>query len=781
VTYPAHWEADVVLADGGTVHVRPIRPDDADRLRAMHGRLSTETVYMRFFAMVRTLSARDVERFTTLDHDERVALVAVLRDELIGVVRYARVGETDAEVAVVVEDAHQGRGLGPVLLEHLSAAAEERGVERFTATVLPNNRRMLDVFTSAGFEIERHLADGYIELSYPIRRTAASVSVSRAREHRAEAQSVARLLSPKAVAVLGASREPGAAGHEVFVSLLRSGFQGPVYPVNPAASHVASVAVHADIRDVPDDVDLAVIALPAEQVLDAVRACVEKRVRGLVVVSGGFSDAGEEGHARLAEVVRAARDGGIRLIGPNAMGVVNTDPSVSLHATFARGHALPGRVGIFSQSGALAGTVLAETSRRSLGLSTFVSIGDRADVSGNDLLQYWQDDDRTEVVLLHLQGFGNPRKFGRIARAVGRKKPVVALKSGRGARDVAVDALFRTAGVIRVDTLDHLFETAQLLALQPLPAGPRVGIVGTSSALAALAADACSSVGLVVSTILDLGALASAADLATALKQVSGSGEVDALLAVVTPHADEEGMARALRDLQPGIPLLASFLGFEGVPPELAVPEGVEAAGRGSVPSYTSPESAAFALSRAVAYAQWRATPEGAVPARRAFAVSLPEDLPRDGSWLPDPSGVLEPFGLSPAPGPEGVAVVVRLVQDLAVGPLVSLRLGGPVADLLADPVTRTVPLTDLEAQELVTGLRGASLLASTEGVERLLHSLGHLADLLPEVAEVVLDPVWVSSAGTTVGSARVRLLPPERDPESLARQLVGEGADQLR
>jgi acetyltransferase len=804
VTYPEHWEADVVLADGGTVHVRPIRPDDAERLRAMHGRLSPETVYMRFFSMVRTLSARDVERLTNVDHDERVALIALLRDEMIGVARYARLPAThDAEVAVVVEDAHQGRGLGPVLLEHLTVAAGERGVERFTASVLPGNRRMLDVFTSFGFDITRQLAEGYVELSYPIRRTAASVSVSRAREHRAEAQSVARLLSPKAVAVIGASREPGTPGHEVFRSLLRSGFQGPVYPVNPAASHVGSVPAYADVRDVPDDLDLAVVALPAEQVLEAVEACARKRVRGLVVVSGGFADAGPEGRARLAAVVRAARDGGMRLIGPNAMGVVNTDPAVSLHATFARGHARPGRVGVFSQSGALAGTMLGEAAARRMGLSTFVSIGDRADVSGNDVLQYCQADPRTDVVVLHLQGFGNPRKFGRIARDVGRTKPVVALKSGRGERDVAVDALFHHAGVIRVDTLAQLFETAQLLAVQPLPAGRRVGVVGTSSALAALAADACRSVGLEVLPLspglqeqlgvdeaanpVDLGPLTTADELGRALALVAGSGEVDALLAVVTPGPDDEGTARALVSLQPGIPVLASYLGAEGVPAGLAVPDGVEEAGRGSVPSYASPESAALALSRAVAYAEWRACPEGAVPAldldpEPARAATAALDW--DGGWVSDPTVVLSPYGLAQVEEPaEGTQVVVRLVQDPAVGPLVSLRLGGPVADLLADPVTRTVPLTDLDARDLVAGIRGAALLdgLDTDALQDLLHRVCRLADDLPEVAELVLDPVVVAKEGAQVVRAAVRLLPPGPDPEQWARQLVGRGADQLR
>jgi acyl-CoA synthetase (NDP forming)/RimJ/RimL family protein N-acetyltransferase len=871
VTYPAHWEADVVLADGGTVHLRPIRPDDADRLREMHSRLSADTVYMRFFSMVRILPARDVERLTTVDHDDRVAIIALLRDEMVAVVRYDRMpGTTEAEVAVVVEDAHQGRGLGPLMLEHLAAAGEERGLERFLANVLPSNRRMIEVFRSAGFAVERAMADGYIELVYPIHQTPASLSVSRAREHRAEARSVARLLAPQAIAVIGASREPGTAGHEVYRSLVTHGFQGPVYPVNPAAPHVLGARTYADVRDVPDDVDLAVIAVPAAQVLGAVQACADKRVRGLVIVSGGFQDAGEEGRARLAEVVKAARDGGMRLIGPNAMGVVNTDPEVSMHATFAVGHAQPGRVGMFSQSGALAGTVLAFLDRLSLGLSSFVSIGDRADVSGNDLLQYWQQDPRTDVVLLHLQGFGNPRKFARIAREVGRSKPVVALKSGRGAGDVAVDALFQSAGVIRVDTLVQLFETGLLLAHQPLPEGNRVGIVGTSSALAALAADSCRSLDLDVVTLspelqvqllalagttetanpVDLGPLAEPDQLATALRLVAESGEVDALLVLVTPHSRDAEQGAAVLAAAGGVPVLASFLGHDGVHPALSLGE------KGSVPSYASPESAAMALARAVAYSRWRSRPQGVVPpvlADAEAARALVDGLPHDGAWIAEASALLGSYGLDTWPtaraatideavraaeavgwpvalkhpddrwrnrvdvgavrlavdsaqqladeweslqkvvgptdllvqpmAPTGVSTVIRLVQDPAVGPLLSLRLGGVAADLLADPLTRTLPLTDLDAADLVRGIRGASLLEGhdTAALEQVLHRVARLAEDLPEVAEVLLDPVLVGRDGVTLLHAGVRLLPPGVDPERMPRRLVGESASHLR
>ena len=561
---PGDWEADVVLNDGGTAHLRPIRPDDADRLREFHSRLSQQTVYNRFFAYHPTLSDADVARFTTVDHVDRVALVATLHGQIIGVVRYDRLpGADEGEVAFVVQDAHQGRGLGPVLLEHLAAAARERGVVRFTADVLPTNRAMLGVFKSAGYQVRRALGDGYVELSFPIQQTGTSLEVMRDREHRAEARSVQRLLRPTSVAVVGASREPGAPGHEVLRSLLAHGFEGPVFPVNPAAAHVSGVRAYADVRDIPDPVDLAVVAVPAPEVADVVRACSDKDVRGLVVVSGGFADGGPEGRARLEEVVHLARDGGMRLIGPNAMGVVNTDPAVRLHATFASGSPLPGSVGVFSQSGALAGTFLQEAARRQLGLSAFVSIGDRADVSGNDLLQHWRADERTEVVVLHLRGFGNPRKFARIAREVGRTKPVVALKSGRGQGDAAVSALFASAGVVRVGSLAQLFETAQLFALQPMPAGRRVAVVGTSNALAALAADACREAGLEVPELpedvrvrlraltgttetanpVDLGPVAGAEELTAALDVLTGSGQVDAVLAVVVPppHAGAGG------------------------------------------------------------------------------------------------------------------------------------------------------------------------------------------------------------------------------------------------
>ena len=880
--YPRRWEADAVLTDGGTVHLRPILPEDADRLQAFHSRLSKETVYNRFFAYRPVLSDADLARFTQVDHRDRVALVATLNDAIVGVVRYDRFpGSQDAEVAFVVEDGHQGRGLGPLLLEHLAGAARERGITGFTADVLPTNRAMLGVFRTAGYTTARKLTEGYVELTFSISQTGTSLEVMRDREHRAEARSVQRLLAPRSVAVVGASRERGTPGHELLRSLLRNGFEGPVFPVNPAAAHVSGVKAYADVRDIPDDVDLAVIAIPAPEVAAAVRACAAKGVRGLVVVSGGFADAGEEGRARLDEVVQLARAGGMRLIGPNAMGVVNTDPAVRLHATFAAGSPPAGTVGVFSQSGALAGTFLAETERRGLGLSSFVSIGDRADVSGNDLLQHWRADERTEVVLMHLQGFGNPRKFARIAREVGRSKPVVALKSGHGQGDIAVDALFASAGVVRVGSLAQLFSTAQLFAYQPLPAGRRVGIVGNSNALAVMAADACRSAGLEVPELpealrarlraltgttetanpVDLGPFAGPSELAGALDVLLTGGLVDAVLAVVVPppNAHDTSLGEQLGAVLTAsgggpLPLLASFLGTDGVPPALAVAGPSGGPGRGSVPSYASPESAVLALSRAVAYAQWRAEPEGTVPDLDRLdpvgAQAALQGLPLDGSWLSqadaarllafvgvdvwptalvaDPEAAVEaaervgwPVALKasderwrhrldvgavvlgldgaddlrrawaeiasvagvgaayvqPMAAP-GVSTVVRLVQDPSAGPLLSLRLGGVALDLLVDPVTRTLPLTDRDAAGLVRAVRGSELMTGERGtgdvaaLEELLLRVAALADLLPQVAELVLDPVLVQRRGAVPLHAGVRLLPPGSDPERGPRRL---------
>ncbi len=521
--YPAHWEADVVLRDGGTARIRPITPDDAGRLVRFYERVSDEAKYYRFFAPHPRLSDKDVHRFTHHDYDDRVGLAATVGDDFLATVRYDRVDEHGrpaarpgpggggapradrAEVAFLVEDAHQGRGLASALLEHIAAVARERGIRRFEAEVLPANRKMIKVFTDAGYSQRRSFADGTVHLTLDLEPTAASLAVMRAREQRAEARSVQRLLAPRSVAVVGAGRGPGGAGREVLGRLRAGGFTGPLYAVNHAlpegTTELAGVPAHRSLRGIPGPVDLAVLAVPAEQVDRVLTDCGEHGVQGLVVLSAGHT---EEAQRAL---VRRARSYGMRLIGPGAFGVLNTAEDIRLNASPAPYLPPPGRVGIFTQSAAIAIAVLDELEGSGAGLSTFISAGNRADVSGNDALQFWDEDPATDVVLMYLESLGNPRKFTRLARRTAAAgKPVVVVRGGRhsgGAlpsghlvpathtpEDTAA-ALIRQAGVIEAGTVTELVDTGVLLAGQPLPTGGRVAVLGNAEALGLIAHDAC--------------------------------------------------------------------------------------------------------------------------------------------------------------------------------------------------------------------------------------------------------------------------------------------------
>jgi acyl-CoA synthetase (NDP forming)/GNAT superfamily N-acetyltransferase len=639
--YPQHWEADVLLADGGVVHLRPSGPADADQIRAMHSRMSSRTLYLRYFSAVSELSDKQVAIFTDVDHVNSVGLVAVLGGQLIAAGTYHRnrTGDLDAaEVAFVVEDAHQRRGLGSILLEHLAAAAQERGIRRFTAEVLSENNQMVRVFIDAGYSVSREYDSGVVDLVFDIGPTDKSRAVITSREHRAEARSIARLLSPRSIAVIGASAEPTKLGHAVLLNLLRGNFSGPVFPVNPDSVSVQGVRAYASVTDIPDPVDLAVVTVPAATVAEVVESCRVKGVHGLVVMTAGFADKGVDAgdldgagaQRRMVEVARAA---GMRVLGPNCLGMINTDSDVRMNATLAPVVPPPGRIGFFCQSGALGIAILADAAKRGLGLSTFVSAGNRADVSGNDLLQYWHGDDRTEVVLLYLESFGNPRKFARLARVLARTKPVIAVKSGRHSRvtpglaassaqlsDVVVATLFEQSGVIRTPGLTTAFDVAQLLSTQPVPAGNRVGIVGNSSALGVLAVDFCLDAGLQVTddTPIDLGVDVSAEGLAAAVRAAVHRPDIDALVVAWVPPVAIPGdtHAVALRDAVAGspVPVVTTFLAVDGLMEHLAVMDADGRAGRGSVPSYSSLERAVSALSYAVRYGTWLARPPGDIP-----------------------------------------------------------------------------------------------------------------------------------------------------------------------
>ncbi len=808
--FPPHWEADVVIADGGTVHIRPIEPADAEALVAFHSRLSTRTRFLRYFSAYPRIPERDLHRFTHVDHHDRVALLALLGNEIIAVGRYEREpGTAEAEVAFVVADAHQGRGIGSVLLEHLAAAARESGIMRFNAVVLAENNAMLRVFRDAGYQPTRHLEYGEVTLEFDIDETALTEQVMREREQHAEARSIRRLLFPSSIAVIGASNDEAKIGNLVFRNLLRTGFEGTLFPVNEQARHVAGVRAYPSVADVPDPIDLAVICVPADAVPPVVEQCATKGVHGLVVITGGFGERGDDaGRDAQRALVVAARHHGMRIVGPNCLGVINTDPAVRLNASLAPLSPLAGRAGFFCQSGALGVAVLGEAARRGLGVSAFVSAGNRADVSGNDLLQYWETDDSTDIALLYLESFGNPRKFARLARRLARHKPIVAVKSGRGldqlgrlpkglrhtsveVPDVSVQALFESSGVVRVDTLGELFDVALLLVAQPLPEGDRVAVVSNSTAVGVLVADACASEQLVLTSMVDVGVDAAPEAFGAAVRDAAAADDVDSIVAVFVPPLQRiapDHYALGLRAAggQAQKPVVSTFLGFDGVPGALAEP-GEHAPARGSVPSYPTPERAVRALAKAVRYAQWRRLQPSEVPQfdvdRQAARALVEKALASANGLDADAAAQLLGYygiGVTAAHAP-GIEVVLGVHDDRSFGAIVSFGIGGVATDLLGDRAYAIVPLTSAAADELIRAPRAAPLLSGYGGAEPanlaaladVVLRVSALADDLPEVAECSLA-ASATPGGVVVHEARIDVAQPAARVDTGPRRLRG-------
>lgn len=684
--YPDHWEADVVLRDGGTARIRPITTDDAERLVSFYEQVSDESKYYRFFAPYPRLSAKDVHRFTHHDYVDRVGLAVTVGGEFIATVRYDRIDATgrpasapadEAEVAFLVQDAHQGRGVASTLLEHIAAVARERGIRRFAAEVLPANTKMIKVFRDAGYTQQRSFEDGSVHLTLDLEPTAESLAVQRAREQRAEARSVQRLLAPGSVAVIGAGRTPGGVGRTVLRNLLGAGFAGRAYAVNSAFAAdqdtIDGVPAHRSLGEIGEPVDLAVVAVPADRVPEAVADCGEHGVQGLVVLSAGYAEWGAEGRERQRELVRQARSYGMRIIGPNAFGIINNAEAVRLNASLAPERPASGRIGLFTQSGAIGIALLSGLYRRGAGLSTFISAGNRADISGNDFLQYWYDDPDTDVALLYLESLGNPRKFTRLARRTAAVKPVVVVKGARHSGstppghavpvsripDATVSALMRQAGVIRVDTVTEMVDAGLLLADQPLPAGGRVAILGNSESLGLLTYDVCLAEGLRPRPPVDLTTSATPQDFRDALAGALADGDCDAVIVTAIPWVGEDGeaesgdgevlatalhaaaaagpaklvavvhveigglaeaLAAATSTVAQRRPAARPFTAAQEAPaPPPATddpaPEASDAprpAGR--IPAYPAAERAVRALAEAVRYAQWRR--QAAVPGK---------------------------------------------------------------------------------------------------------------------------------------------------------------------
>jgi acetate---CoA ligase (ADP-forming) len=713
-TYPREREADVVLRDGSTLHVRPVRAEDADAIRVFLESLSPQSIGFRFFGVPNLDWA--TKWSVNVDYADRFAMVAVSGETpaIVAHAAYVRANRSRAEVAFLVSDAWQGRGISTILLAHLASIAEQHGIHTFTAEVLPHNHKMIEVFRQSGFPVEMRSGPDAIAIEFPTSLSSDAVARFEERERIAAVAAVKSFLAPNAVAVIGASRKRGTVGGEILRNLLSSEFEGAVYAVNDHADVVQSLPAYKSIADVPGPAELAVVVVPAVHVCGIARECAQAGVRSLLVISAGFREAGEEGAARQQELVEICRSSGMRLIGPNCLGVLNTHPDVRLNATFAPHPAVPGRIGFLSQSGGLGIAIIEAAGRLGLGLSSFVSVGNKADLSGNDFLQYWEQDPSTDVALLYLESFGNPRKFSRLAPRVARHKPILAVKSGRsaaGARatsshtgalisasDITVDALFDQAGVIRTDTLHELFNVAALLTKQPVPKGDRVAIVTNAGGPGIMCADACQAHGVEVPELssdvrerlakflppassvgnpIDMIATASAEDYKRTIQTLTDADACDAILAIfVPPLVTQAGdVARAIAEVAEGahgVPIAAVFMTSEGIPSELGE-------GKTEVPGYEFPEDAARAIALAARHGRWRAREKGNTPIlsdaqpERAAAV-ISQQLASGAEWLSPVrvAELLECYGLPLAQ--------TRVARDIDEAVQFAAELARPVA-----------------------------------------------------------------------------------------------------
>jgi len=878
-------ESDVALRDGSTVHIRPVTGEDREAIRSLVGSMSPDSLYFRGCGLV----SQDWLSDWAVDTDavDRFGLVvtAGLPPAIVAHAGYVRVDKHRAEVAFEVADALHGHGIGTLLLGQLAALAAEQGIDTFVASVLMSNRKMLEVLTDSGFPLTTTTDGGMIEISLPTTLSADVLAAFDRRQHTASLGAVRSFLRPASVAVVGASRRPGSIGGVLIRNLIGGGFKGRVYPVNPHARSILDIRAYRSVLDIPEVPELAVVAVPAATVVPVAEECAQRGVRALLVISSGFSEVGEEGAERQRALFGICRRSGMRLIGPNCLGLLNDDPEVRLNATFARRVAPAGRVALMSQSGGVAIALMDVAADLGLGLSSFVSVGNKSDISGNDLLEYWEDDPATGLIALYLESFGNPRRFARVARRVSATKPILAVKSGRtpagsraasshtaallSAADVTVDALFRQAGVIRADTLGELLDTAALIGTQPLPQGSRVAIVTNGGGPGIMCADSCQASGLdvvelpaplrerlagivpehaAVGNPIDMTAAATARHYGAVVEGLTSMHASDAIITLFVPvlgtEAADVAEAVDIAAEAASIPVASVIMG--------AQPEATGSLRPRGAARFRLPEDAVQALAQAVQHQRWLARPAGTVAEPKGCLPEqakqlIDEALVPEPGWLSpaDQHALLDCYGIpsvrtefaatvdaavaiasclggrvalkASAPGlvhksdaggvlldlhgreaiataarrirksvseagyeldgfvvqqmaPAGVELLVGVVHDPSFGPVIACGAGGTTAELLKDVAVRITPLTDIDASELVRSLRTFPLLDGYRGAPRLdiaavedvLLRVSAMVERHPEIAELDLNPLIVTSAGAYVSDARIRLHVPE-------------------
>ena len=881
-----------LLIDGSTIEIRPAAPQDEDAVREMHAALSPQNAYLRFFSLSPLNAEREAHRVCREPSPDHVSLLAWLGGELAGVAGYESAGTPgSAEIAFAVPDHLHHLGIATLLLEHLVSIARQHQVKVFTAETLAENTAMLKVFADAGLPLQRKLVDGDVQLTFPLpcdeadRGLDSYLDSVAARESRADVASLVHLLRPGSVAVIGASRRRGSPGREILHNIVTGGFAGPVYAVNPRGQSMEGLRCLPSVADLPEHVDLAVIAVPAPAVPGVAAECGRRGVRSLVVITSGLGPAG-------ADLLAICRRHGMRLVGPNCFGIAV--PGLGLDATFGAGRPRAGAAGVVVQSGGVGVSFLEHLSRLGIGVSSFVSVGDKYDVSSNDMLTWWEQDRQTRLAVLYVESFGSPRKFARTARRVARQMPVLIVISGRSSAGqraaashtaaaatplVTQEALFAQAGIIACRSLGELTEAAALLASQPLPAGNRVAVISNAGGAGVLAADACGDHGLQTAILsrpvqrrlsgllppgaavagpVDTTAAVSVDAFRSALEAIATDDGVDAVLAVTVPTAIAD-LSEAVRAAQVGKPLAAALLeqpeAVRMLPPsgdELVAADGQitdESGHPRAIPAYAYPEGAARALGHATGYHAWLGRQQGDIPelegtrpddARAlvsAFLMTNPE-----GGWLPAAAvtdllscyriplvptraaaGAAEAIAAAAAFGGAavlkaevtglvhksdagavkldlhgetevraaydelaatfgdkldrvlvqpmlggGVEVLVGVVQEPVFGPLVVFGLGGVATDVLRDHTARLTPLTDADADRMIHDVRAATLLlghrgspaVDTAALADVLLRVSRLADEIPEIAELDLNPVIARPAGVQTVDALIRVAP---------------------
>ncbi|HZR47950.1 MAG TPA: GNAT family N-acetyltransferase [Streptosporangiaceae bacterium] len=765
-----------LLADGQIVEIRSATPGDFDAVKAMHEAMSPDNIYLRFFNISRLAAETEARRVCTDPPPGRVALLALSDGEVIGVASYdVAAGDKTAEVAFAVADHMHHKGIATLLLEHLVSIARTQQITALTAQTLAENWPMLHVFADAGLPVQRRTEQGVVEVRIPLPSDDTGTvldayldKVAR-RERAADAASLRHVLAPESVVVIGASRRTGTVGRTIIDNIRTAGYQGRLYAVNPRAHQVGGVHCVPSVADLPEPPELAVVAVPAPAVLSVAEECGKRGVQALVVITSGLEVAAS------ADLLAACRRHGMRLVGPNCFGVAV--PSIGLDATFAASHPKPGVAGLVMQSGGLGLAVVDQLSRLGIGVSSFASVGDKLDVSSNDLLMWWEQDGLTKLAVLYIESFGNPRKFARTARRVGASMPVLVVDAARSEAGqqaaashtaaaasplVSREALFEQAGIIALPGLGELIETTAFLATQPVPAGRTVAIVSNVGGAGVLAADACADLGLTVhrprglnrrklrTLIPDTGAVTGPVDTTAAiggddfrqvLELIAADETVDAMIALVLPTGATGDLVAAIEQAKVTVPFAAVVLDQA---------ESVRLLDE-RIPSYAYPEAAAAAIARAASYGAWRTAPRGEVPSfpdvRTWDAHTLVRgylDRHHDGGWLSpaETAGLLGCYGIPQA----GADVIVRVTDDHVFGPLV-----------MCGPTARFAPLTDADAEAMTRSIHSADVPA----VRDLLLRVSRLADDLPEVIELDLGPT-----GTPAIDARVKVMPREpQDP----------------